>query len=170
MYSDNENDELISGGTDVNEPSSTEEIIVENSDDESLSNSESEADDLISVFSNSIEAMFLQLISNNTNRENLNKIGSTLEKIINIIEIIVESKVKNEECVGELSSVFHSLQESVKPFTTEHRRKVILSRNPFYIEPFPVSFGTTTKTVRFRNRLITLEKPLLAYLVPVRKL
>lgn len=96
--------------------------------------------------------MFIKLIVTNTTRENIDKVATLLEKMIKTVEILVTSKV-TEDCVGEISFLFSSLQEIVQPFITDYKRKKKIREDPFYVEPVPICFRSVMKTVRRHQRM-----------------
>lgn len=96
--------------------------LFQNVQEEDITNENDENDEALDIFGNIIEDMFIQLIVTNTTRENIDKVATSLEKIIKTVELLVTSKV-TEDCVGEVSFLFSGLQEIVQPFTTDYRRK-----------------------------------------------
>lgn len=71
--------------------------------------------------------------------------------MVNIIQLIVTAKLQNEEQKGVLDCLFYELSDSVKNFSSEHKRKKEMFKNKFNVEPVPVCYGTMTKTVTKNN-------------------
>lgn len=124
--------------------------------------------ELMDIFANTIENMFLQLVVTDATRDNINKVASSIKVMINTIEALVTSKT-TEECDGEILFLFSNLKEIVEPFSTDYKRKQQIQEHPAYVKPVPVCFGTIKKPVRYKNKQIELVKPLILYTIPVRE-
>lgn len=141
--------------------------VVEDEEDEDGS-IDFESDDVMKAFSTILEDFFINLLTSGATRDALNQTYSSLINLFNCIEILVTSKL-TEENVGNIGFVFSSFKSVLQKFSTDYKRKKVAKANSFYVDPVAINFGTVTKNVRKSNRTYILQKPLLLYIIPVDK-
>lgn len=148
---------------------SNEEQLFENLITSSSDENESDDDEIMASVAGTIENMFSELIASNVTIKNMDKIAQSFKELLQMIEILVISKAGVDNTFEKISDLFSDLKDQITPFTTEYRRKKELKKNPFYVEPEAISFGSVTKVVRRKHRQCIITKPLILYKVPVRK-